>query len=65
MPGYPNKIIPTTTMMNNFAFWTIVGAYVQAMERRNEAPYYGMSYHVPGGRECDESIREDFLKRGY
>ena len=65
MPGYPNKIIPTTTMMNNFAFWAIVGAYVQAMERRNEAPYYWMSYHVPGGREYDESIREAFLKRGY
>ncbi|MBN1291338.1 MAG: hypothetical protein JXB48_05815 [Candidatus Latescibacteria bacterium] len=65
IPGYPNKIIPTTTMMNNFAFWAVVGGYVQAMEKRGEAPYYWMSYHVPGGREYDESIRDDFLKRGY
>lgn len=65
VPGYPNKIIPTVTMMNNFAFWAVVGAYVQAMERRGVAPYYWMSFHVPGGREYDDSIREDFLKRGY
>ena len=65
IPGYPNKIIPTATMMNNYAFWALVGSYVQAMERRGEAPYYWMSYHVPGGREYDESIRDDFLNRGY
>ncbi len=65
IPGYPGKIIPTTTMMNNYAFWAVVGAYVQAMEKRGEAPYYWMSYHVPGGREYDESIRPLFLERGY
>jgi len=65
IPGYPQKIIPTTTMMNNYAFWAVVGGYVQAMEQRGEAPYYWMSYHVPGGREYDESIRDAFLKRGY
>ena len=65
MPGYPYKIIPTTTMMNNFAFWAVVGAYVQAMERRREVPYFWMSLHVPGGRAYDDSIRPYFLKRGY
>ncbi|MFC1541383.1 hypothetical protein ACFL50_02900 [Candidatus Latescibacterota bacterium] len=65
IPGYPNTIIPTATMMNNFAFWAVVGAYVQEMELRGVAPYYWMSFHVPGGKEYDESIREDFLKRGY
>ena len=65
IPGYPNKIIPTATMMNNFAFWAVVGAYVQAMERRGVAPYYWMSFHVPGGKEYDDSIRPLFLKRGY
>jgi hypothetical protein len=65
IPGYQNKIIPTTTMMNNYAFWAVVGAYVQAMESRGVAPYYWMSFHVPGGREYDESIRDAFLKRGY
>ncbi|MFC1650686.1 hypothetical protein ACFL2X_03875, partial [Candidatus Latescibacterota bacterium] len=65
IPGYPNSIIPTTTMMNNFAFWAVVGAYVQEMEQRGVAPYYWMSFHVPGGKEYDDSIREDFLKRGY
>ena len=65
IPGYPSRIIPTTTMMNNYVFWAVVGAYVQAMERRGEAPYYWMSYHVPGGKEYDESIRPLFLKRGY
>ncbi|MFC1693250.1 hypothetical protein ACFL1R_07075 [Candidatus Latescibacterota bacterium] len=65
LQGYPYKIIPTTTMMNNYAFWAVVGAYVQAMENRGVAPYYWMSFHVPGGREYDESIRKDFLKRGY
>ena len=65
IPGYTDKIIPTTTMMNNYAFWAVVGAYVQAMESRGEAPYYWMSYHVPGGREYDVSIRDAFLKRGY
>ncbi len=65
MPGYDTKIIPTTTVMNNYAFWAVVGAYVQAMEARGEAPYYWMSYHVPGGQEYDESIRPLFLERGY
>lgn len=65
IPGYDHKVVPTTTMMNNYAFWAIVGGYVQAMEARGEAPYYWMSYHVPGGMEYDESIRDDFLKRGY
>ncbi len=65
IPGYPHKIIPTATMMNNYAFWAIVGAYVQAMEKRGEAPYYWMSFHVPGGKEYDDSIRNDFLKRSY
>jgi len=65
IPGYPHKIIPTTPMMNNYAFWAVVGAYVQAMERRGVAPYYWMSFHVPGGKEYDMSIRPLFLKRGY
>jgi len=52
-------------MMNNYAFWAVVGAYVQAMERQGVAPYYWMSYHVPGGRAYDDSIRGYFLKRGY
>jgi len=65
IPGYDHKVIPTTTMMNNYAFWAIVGGYVQAMEKRGEAPYYWMSYHVPGGKEYDESIRPLFLERGY
>ena len=63
--GYPNKIIPTATMMNNYAFWALVGSYVQAMEQHGEAPYYWMSYHVPGGKAYDESIRDAYLKRGY
>lgn len=65
IPGYPNKIIPTTAMMNNFAFWAVVGSYVQAMEQRGVAPYYWMSFHVPGGKAYDDSIRPLFLERGY
>ena len=65
IPGYPHKIIPTATMMNNYAFWAVVGAYVQAMEKRSEAPYYWMSFHVPGGKAYDDSIRPYFLERGY
>ncbi len=63
--GYPQKIIPTTVMMNNFAYWALTGAYVQAMEKRGIAPYYWMSFHVPGGKEYDDSIRPLFEKRGY
>ena len=51
LPGYPTKMIPTTTMMNNYVFWALVGSYVAAMELRGEAPYYWMSLHVPGGKE--------------
>ena len=65
IPGYSNKIIPTTAVMNNYAFWAVVGAYVQSMESRGEAPYYWMSLHVPGGREYDDTVRPLFLKRGY
>ncbi len=65
IPGYPDKIIPTVTMMNNFAFWAVVGAYVQAMERHGITPYYWMSFHVPGGKAYDDSIRAFFLERGY
>lgn len=65
IPGYPNKIIPTTALMNNYAFWAVIGAYVQAMERRGDVPYFWMSHHVPGGVEYNKSIREAFLKRGY
>jgi uncharacterized phosphosugar-binding protein len=65
IPGYPNRVIPTSTMMNNYAFWAVVGAYVQAMENRGVAPYYWMSFHVPGGKAYDDSIRPYFLKRGY
>ncbi|MFC1693124.1 hypothetical protein ACFL1R_06435 [Candidatus Latescibacterota bacterium] len=68
MPGYPHKIIPTTTMMNNFAYWAVAGAYVQAMERRGEQPYLVTSFHVPdyrGGYAYFDSLRPYFLKRGY
>ena len=63
--GYPSKIIPTVTMMNNYAFWAVVGAYVQAMEARGVAPYYWMSHHVPGGIEYNKTIRDAYFKRGY
>lgn len=65
LPGYPNRIIPTSTLMNNYAYWAVVGAYVQAMEKKSVAPYYWMSFHVPGGKAYDDSIRPYFLKRGY
>ncbi|MCE5250777.1 hypothetical protein LLG96_11215 [bacterium] len=65
IPGYPDKIIPTMAMMNNYAYWSIIGAYVQAMESRGVAPYYWMSWHVPGGKAYDDSIHTHFLKRGY
>ena len=63
--GYPRKIIPTVAMMNNFAFWSIIGAYVQNMEKRGEAPYYWMSWHVPGGKAYTDSVHVHFLRRGY
>ena len=52
-------------MMNNYAFWAILGAYVQNMEKRGAAPYYWMSWHVPGGKAYTDSIHPYFLKRGY
>jgi uncharacterized phosphosugar-binding protein len=63
--GYKDKIIPTQVMMNNYIYWALTGAYVQSMESRGIAPYYWMSFHVPGGKEYDDSIRPLFLKRGY
>ncbi len=63
--GYPKKIIPTTGLMNNYIYWALTGAYVQAMERRNVSPYYWMSFHVEGGKAYDDSIRPFFMKRGY
>jgi uncharacterized phosphosugar-binding protein len=65
IPGYERKIIPTTALMNNYAYWALVASYVQVMERRGKAPYYWMSWHVPGGKAYDDSIHADFLKRGY
>ncbi|MDP2981736.1 MAG: hypothetical protein Q8O92_00215 [Candidatus Latescibacter sp.] len=71
IPGYPAKIIPTVAPMNNYAFWSIIGAYVQSMEMRGEAPYYWMSWHVPyynaprRGHAYTDSIEPYFLKRGY
>jgi uncharacterized phosphosugar-binding protein len=65
IPGYQTKIIPTTGMMNNYIFWAIIGAYIQSMETRGIAPYYWMSFHVPGGKAYDDSIRPYFEKRGY
>jgi len=65
MPGYDTKIIPTMAMMNNYAFWAIVGSYVQAMEARGVAPYYWMSWHVPGGKAYTDSIHPLFMERGY
>ena len=65
IPGYDTKIIPTMALMNNYAYWAIIGGYVQAMEARNTAPYYWMSWHVPGGQAYDDSIHTLFLKRGY
>eukprot|EP01052_Picozoa_sp_SAG31_P051459 SAG31_NODE_12224_length_957_cov_1.494172_2_plen_177_part_00 len=63
--GYETKMIPTTTMMNNYIFWALVGSYVTAMEAKGEAPYYWMSYHVPGGMEYDTQVRPHFERRGY
>jgi len=65
IPGYDDKIIPTVAMMNNYTFWAILGAYVQNMEKRGEAPYYWMSWHVPGGKAYTDSIHPHFMKRGY
>jgi len=63
--GYDNKVIPTMAMMNNYAFWPIIGAYVQNMEKQGVAPYYWMSWHVPGGKAYTDSIHPHFMKRGY
>lgn len=65
MPGYDTKIIPTVTLMNNYAWWAIIAAYVQEMESRGEAPYYWMSWHVPGGKAYTDSVHTHFLERGY
>ena len=65
IPGYKDKIIPTMAMMNNYAFWAILGAYVENMEKHGVAPYYWMSWHVPGGKAYDDSIHALFLERGY
>jgi hypothetical protein len=64
IPNYPYKIIPTTAMMNNFAFWAIVGSYVQSMERQGETPHFWMSNHVPGGKAYNDSVYVQFLHRG-
>jgi len=61
----PTEIIPTTGLMNNYAYWALTGAYVQAMERRGISPHYWMSLHVEGGKAYDDSVRSLFLKRGY
>ncbi|MHB9030582.1 MAG: DUF2529 family protein [Candidatus Latescibacterota bacterium] len=63
--GYKDKIIPTTGLMNNYIYWALTGAYVQAMESRGVAPYYWMSLHVPGGKAFDDSVRVLYQKRGY
>ena len=63
--GYPKKIIPTTGLMNNYAYWALTGAYVQAMERRGASPHYWMSLHVEGGKAYDDSVRALYLKRGW
>ena len=65
VPGYDHKIIPTATIMNNYIFWALVGAYVEAMEARGEAPYYWMSFHVPGGAEYDNVVLPHFRARGW
>jgi len=48
--GYDAKIIPTAGMMNNYAHWAVIGAYVQAMEARDVGIHYWKSNHVPGGQ---------------
>lgn len=63
--GYPKKIIPTTGLMNNYIYWALTGAFVQAMERRGASPHYWMSLHVEGGKAYDDSVRALFLIRGY
>ena len=63
--GYETKIIPTTTLMNNYMHWALVGAYVQALESRGEAPYYWMSLHVPGGQEYDDAVLPHAQERGW
>lgn len=65
IPGYPKKIIPTTGLMNNYAYWALTGAYVQEMERRGASPHYWMSFHVEGGKAYDDSVRALYLKRGW
>jgi hypothetical protein len=65
IPGYDSKIIPTVAPMNNYAYWAILGAYVEALENRDVAPYYWMSWHVPGGKAYTDSIHVHFLERGY
>jgi len=63
--GYDTKIIPTMAMMNNYAFWAVIGAYVEELENRDVAPYYWMSWHVPGGKAYTDSIHPLFMERGY
>ncbi len=65
IPGYDGTIIPTVAMMNNYAFWAVLGAYVQNMEKQGVAPYYWMSWHVPGGKAYTDSIHPLFMERGY
>lgn len=65
VPGYEKKIIPTVALMNNYAWWSLVASYVQSMESRGVAPYYWMSWHVPGGKAYTDSVHTYFLKRGY
>lgn len=65
VPGYDKKVIPTLGLMNNYSYWAVIGAFVQAMEEAGTAPYYWMSNHVPGGHEYNDQIKPLFDARGY
>jgi uncharacterized phosphosugar-binding protein len=65
VPGYERKVIPTLGLMNNYAYWAVIGAFVQTMEESGNPPYYWMSNHVPGGHEYNDAIKPLFDARGY
>lgn len=65
VPGYQRKVIPTLGLLNNYAYWAVIGAFVQTMEDAGCPPYYWMSNHVPGGHEYNDAIKPLFDARGY
>jgi len=65
IPGRPERVGPTSGVMNTAILWALTAAYIEAMEGLGKPPHVWMSIKRPGAGDFNAKAREAAREVGY